>query len=124
MTLSQVVGSIDDIQLEAEASLTKQLQQEADLLPLLETWLRWIRANLLPQMENLLPGKYSFLSELGTWLVRIVPGRDPARTTFALQIWLRNGASTRFMAIFAYRRGMVYNIDVKLLDTRFIWWAI
>jgi hypothetical protein len=28
------------------------------------------------------------------------------------------------MAIFAYRERAVYNIDVKYLDARFVWWAM
>ncbi len=123
MARSQVVGSVDGIQLEAEARLAVQIQQEAELLNLLKDWIQQIRTTLLARVETLPTGEYTLLTELGTWTVRLVPGRDPSGSAFALQIWLRNGAQTRFMAIFAYRQQKVYNIDVKLLDVRFAWWV-
>ncbi len=123
MARSQVVGSVDGVQLETEARLAVQSQQEPELLTLLKEWIQQIRTTLLARVETLPTGEYTLLSEVGTWTVRLVPGRDPSGSAFALQIWLRNGAQTRFMAIFAYRQQRVYNIDSKLLDARFVWWV-
>lgn len=124
MAVSRVVGFVEDIQLEAEARIAALLLRENDLQTTLQNWIRWLRTVVLPQTETMPSVEYTFPTDLGTWTARIVPGRDPSQTTFALQLWLRNGGQTRFMAIFVYRQGRVYNIDVKQLDARFVWWAL
>jgi hypothetical protein len=80
--------------------------------------------NILLQAEQYPSGQYTRTTALGEWTVRIVQGRDVTRNAFAAQVWLRNGGQTRFMGIFAYREGAVYNIDTKHLDARFAWWAM
>lgn len=124
MPHGQVIDEREGVQLEVEASLATQTSQEQTLLPLIWKWLAYVRATILTHAEHKMPDEYHLSDDIGDWTVRVVRGRDTRRSAFAIQVWLRNGVITRFMAIFAYRERMLYNIDIKLLDARFAWWAL
>ena len=119
---SELIGTINGIQVEASPVIAASL--DSQLWRLLEVWIRLVINDILLQVEQYLSGQYTRTTVLGEWMVRIVQGRDVARNAYAAQVWLRNTGQTRFMGIFAYREGMVYNIDVKQFDARFAWWAL
>jgi hypothetical protein len=118
---SEIIGVIDEIQIEASSAITLALDNQ--LWQLLQDWIRLVKSDILPTVEQL-PRHYTYSTPLGVWSVRIVQGRDVARNAYATQVWLRNMGQTRFMGIFASREGMVYNTDVKQFDARFVWWAM
>ena len=119
---SKPIGTINGIQVEASPAVAASL--DSQLWQLLEVWIRLVMNDILLQAEQYPSGQYTRTTALGEWTVRIVQGRDVARNAYATQVWLRNMGQTRFMGIFASRDGMVYNIDVKQFDARFVWWAI
>jgi hypothetical protein len=119
---SEIIGVIDEIQIEASSAIALALDNQ--LWQLLQDWIRLVKSDILPTVEQLPRVHYTYSTPLGVWSVRIVQGRDVTRNAFAAQVWLRNGGQTRFMGIFAYREGAVYNIDIKHLDARFAWWAM
>ena len=119
---SGFIGVVDGIQVEASPAVALSVGNQ--LWQLLEVWIRLVMNEILPYAEQYPSGQYTRTTILGEWNVRVVQGRDVARNAFAVQVWLRNGGQTRFMAIFAYREQAVYNIDVKYLDARFVWWAM
>jgi hypothetical protein len=119
---SEIIGVIDEIQIEASSAIALALDNQ--LWQLLQDWIRLVRSDILPTVEQLPRVHYTYSMPLGVWSVRIVQGRDVARNAYATQVWLRNMGQTRFMGIFASREGMVYNTDVKQFDARFVWWAM
>jgi len=119
---SELTGTISGIQVDASPAVAFSVDDQ--LWQLLEVWIRLVINEILPHADQSLSVQHPRMTALGEWSVRVVQGRDVARDAFAVQVWLRNGGQTRFMAIFAHREQAVYNIDVKNLDARFAWWAM
>jgi RHS repeat-associated protein len=119
-----IIGYVEGIKLEADAAIAAEAAKDLAFKTLLEAWTKWVLKTFIYGIQSFGPGIYTIESGIGTWIFRIVLGRDPYGTAYAIQVWLENNEKTRFMAIFAAGRGgSIYNIDIKCFDARFVWWV-